>query len=212
MSSRKRTRKGSEKGCTLGRLELDAARQTSGGKVYKFFHGTSWDKARQIEKHGFVASTEGCLGPGIYVARYEKADRFAKEFTRHKGCVGGLVEVLLTDKNPKFVDTNHGWNDVSWRDEGFDACRAESTTASTSMEWCIADSSQVRVVRTSPVRCNGDMSGGSVSAADEELALEKHAVELEAEIRERAEKVATLREWQADIKRKRDDDKRSPRG
>jgi hypothetical protein len=52
------------------------------------------------------------------------------------------------------------------------------------------------------------MSGGSVSAADEELALEKHAVELEAEIRERAEKVATLREWQADIKRKRDDDKR----
>ena len=72
-----------------GRLELHSAQQTPGEQVYKFFHGASWGNAQRILREGFRASTEGCLGPGIYVARREKAERFAEEATRHGDGVGG---------------------------------------------------------------------------------------------------------------------------
>eukprot|EP01050_Picozoa_sp_SAG11_P016583 SAG11_NODE_2281_length_3575_cov_2.137802_5_plen_144_part_00 len=50
-----------------------------------------------------------------------------------------LVEVLVSYKNAKFVRGN----DDSWSNEGYDACRADKTSASTNMEWCIRDRSQV---------------------------------------------------------------------
>merc|ERR1712157_269934 len=34
----------------------------------RFFHGTSRHNAKLIEKHGFVASTGGMLGPGVYMS------------------------------------------------------------------------------------------------------------------------------------------------
>eukprot|EP01052_Picozoa_sp_SAG31_P022361 SAG31_NODE_1775_length_7303_cov_2.409356_8_plen_306_part_00 len=192
---------GRSRAATLGCAELDAARQpapsSARGETYMFYHGTAWETAERILREGFKASTEGCLGPGIYVARREKAERFAKDHSRHSQAVGGLVEVLVTVKNPKFVEVNADWNDASWRAAGHDACRAEFTTASTNMEWCIRDSSQIQVLRTMPIRCD------KVDAEVEERALEKHAVALEAEIREREQKTATLREWVGSIKRKR---------
>ena len=36
-------------------------------------------------------------------------------------------------------------NDYGWQSEGYDACRAERTTASTNMEWCIRDARQIEV-------------------------------------------------------------------
>jgi hypothetical protein len=39
------------------------------------------------------------------------------------------------------------YNDYNWQNEGYDACRAEKTSASTNMEWCIRDPSQITVVR-----------------------------------------------------------------
>lgn len=197
----------SSRAMTLGNAELDAARQpstvsTTPAEIYRFYHGTSWDAAEKILREGFQPSAEGCLGPGIYVARREKAERFARdEDKRHGEAVGGLVEVLVTVRNPKFVEVNEGWNDASWQATGHDACRAESTTASTNMEWCIKDKSQVQVIRTIPVRC------ATVDADKEEWVLERHAAVLEAEIREREQKVATLREWVGSIKRKRDEER-----
>ena len=43
---------------------------------------------------------------------------------------------------PRFIDGD----DSDWQIEGFDACRSSSTSASTHMEWCIKDPSDVRVV------------------------------------------------------------------
>jgi hypothetical protein len=92
---------------SAGQAELDAARQhVGGGEVFRFFHGTSWETAQQILREGFKPSQDGCLGLGIYVARRDKAEKFAKQFTRHGGKVGGVVEVLVKVKNPKFVQTN----------------------------------------------------------------------------------------------------------
>ena len=197
---------------TVGNAELDAARQSSSdssaapGQTYMFYHGTSWDVAERILRDGFQPSTEGCLGPGIYVARREKAERFAREAQpqtgrpRHDQAVGALVEVLVTVRNPKFVEVNPHYNYTEWRAAGHDSCRAECTTGSTNPEWCIGDRSQVQVIRTVPIRCD------AVDVDEEERELEKHAAVLEAEIQARANKVATMREWVGSIKRKRDEE------
>ena len=74
---------------SAGQEELNSAR--SEGSQYKFFHGTSWDNALNIQRNGFKISTTGCLGPGVYVARRPKAERFAKDYRRHEGNVGGSV-------------------------------------------------------------------------------------------------------------------------
>jgi hypothetical protein len=190
-----------------GLAELNAARATVGVEVFRFFHGTSWDTAQQILLEGFKPSQEGCLGPGIYVARYDKAEKFAKQFTRHGGKVGGLVELLVEVKRPKFVEINRFRNDSSWRDEGYDACRANRTTASEHMEWCIADRTQVKVIKITPIRCDGDMSGAAVAPEDEEHELERHAADLEAKIRDDQKKVDLIRSWISGIKQKREQER-----
>ena len=50
----------------------------------KMYHGTSWERACEIESGGFQISDGGRLGAGVYVARYEKARQFALAFDRHK--------------------------------------------------------------------------------------------------------------------------------
>jgi hypothetical protein len=110
---------------------------------FKFFHGTSWTRAQKIARDGFIGSSDGLLGPGIYVAREDKARRFAEEAERHGSSAGGLVEVIVSFRNPKYVSSD----DTGWRYEGYDACRAETTSRSPNMEWCIKDASQVKVVR-----------------------------------------------------------------
>ena len=109
----------------------------------KFYHGTTWARAQKIQREGMIPSEGGCLGPGIYVAREDKARRFAENSGRHGSANGGLVEVLVSFCNAKYV----GRNDAYWQSEGFDACRASETSASTNMEWCIKDARQVQVLR-----------------------------------------------------------------
>ena len=59
-------------------------------------HGTSWENnAMSIRDNGFVPSSNGLLGPGIYVGRTEKALGFAKSQHRHGSDCGGLVEVAV---------------------------------------------------------------------------------------------------------------------
>ncbi|EOD27629.1 hypothetical protein EMIHUDRAFT_235497 [Emiliania huxleyi CCMP1516] len=117
-----------------------AAKSNRGERKLKLYHGTSLDAALRIESQGFQASATGCLGPGVYLARADKALRFAQEGGRHGGAEGGLVEVLVRFKNPKFVAAD----DDTWQAEGYDACRAEETSASQNMEWCVLHPSHTR--------------------------------------------------------------------
>ena len=83
------------------------------------------------------------------MAREDKATRFAVLRAGQVGDdFGGLVELLVTFTNPKYVISN----DSNWQAEGYDACRAERTTGSTNMEWCIRDPSQVHVIRIRAVQ------------------------------------------------------------
>ena len=70
---------------------------------FKFFHGTTWPIAIEIERNGFIPSSSGCLGYGVYVAREEKATKFARQRAAETGQGGGLVELLVSFNNPKMV-------------------------------------------------------------------------------------------------------------
>ena len=111
-------------------------------KVMKFLHGTSWENAKQIYRNGFIESDDGLLGPGVYVAREDKALKFARDTHRHQGTEGGLIEVLVTTNNPKYVT----FDDKTWRSEGYDACRADQTSSSNNMEWCVSHRDQLKVL------------------------------------------------------------------
>jgi hypothetical protein len=45
----------------------DSHQRDAHKEVLKFFHGTSWKNARQIDRNGFIESENGCLGRGVYV-------------------------------------------------------------------------------------------------------------------------------------------------
>jgi len=111
-------------------------------QVLRFYHGTSYANAQQIERCGFDESSGGCLGRGVYVAQEGKARGFALTRARRNNSTGGLVHVLIRFRYPKYVSSN----DIGWRDEGYDACRTDSTNFSTNMEWCVS-SDQVEVLR-----------------------------------------------------------------
>ena len=62
-----------------------AAKSNRGERKLKLYHGTSLEAALRIESQGFQASATGCLGPGVYLARADKALRFAQGGGRHGG-------------------------------------------------------------------------------------------------------------------------------
>ena len=113
----------------------------------KLYHGTSWESAKSIADVGFKVSEVGCLGRGVYVARRDKALRFAQEGRRHGGAHGGLVTAVVSFSHPKFVCDD----DDKWSKQGYDACRTGSTSASTHMEWCLKDPAQLTVTEIEQV-------------------------------------------------------------
>ena len=70
-------------------------------KRLQFWHGTSWKSAQKIYSEGFRRSQDGLLGPGVYVARRDKALKFAQNSERHGGTAGGLLKVVVSFSNPK---------------------------------------------------------------------------------------------------------------
>ena len=109
--------------------------------VLKSWHGTSWASAQTIKSRGFKVSSgeKQLLGRGVYVAKFHKALRFAQDESRHHSPEGGLVECQVSFSNPKFVTSD----DDTWQSEGHDACRADHTSGSSHLEWCLKEASQV---------------------------------------------------------------------
>ena len=108
------------------------------------FHGTSLQIAQKIQQQGFVASTAGCLGPGIYLAGdRSKAENFARATGRHHGTPALLTcNVWFTKLKIVASDDQEG----KWRRQGYDGCLADHTTRSERSEYCIKAPEQIRVV------------------------------------------------------------------
>ena len=72
-------------------------------ETHVLYHGTSWATAQLIRQQGFKPSSNGCLGPGTYVARSDKASQFAANCPRHGGDAGAVVKVCITFSRAKYV-------------------------------------------------------------------------------------------------------------
>lgn len=113
------------------------------------FHGTSLEIANKIQQQGFVASTQGCLGPGIYLAGDKsKAENFARATGRHHGTPALIAcNVWFTKLKIVACDDQAG----KWRTQGYDGCLADHTTRSARSEYCIKAPEQVHVMRVERV-------------------------------------------------------------
>ena len=109
----------------------------------KLYHGTTLEAADCILREGsFRVSADGRLGAGVYLAQEEKARRFATNKTKNQGQrMAALIEVFVTVRNVKFAVVE----DREWHSQGHDACRADCTANSMSMEWCISDPREITI-------------------------------------------------------------------
>jgi hypothetical protein len=79
------------------------------------FHGTTPEAAALIEQGGFRASTQGLLGPGVYVSRdVRKSRKYGSTILEVVVRVG---RVCRADKHPKLIPRGYG-TDAPWHDVG----------------------------------------------------------------------------------------------
>eukprot|EP01124_Arcella_intermedia_P001818 TRINITY_DN10_c0_g1_i1.p1 TRINITY_DN10_c0_g1~~TRINITY_DN10_c0_g1_i1.p1 ORF type:complete len:169 (-),score=5.04 TRINITY_DN10_c0_g1_i1:63-569(-) len=111
----------------------------------QLYHGTSADNLPSILRNGLQPSRDGQLGSGVYLAREEKADNFARDsIARGKGQSGGVVLKCEVDPGrAKYV--SHASRAGNWQHENYDAVRCDETYSSTKMEWCVSDPRSVKV-------------------------------------------------------------------
>lgn len=135
----------------------------------KLFHGTTRKLAAAIQASGFKVSTDGELGPGVYMVgetNVAKARRFAHDWALRESKAGRqttrgstdddpvVVECLVFVKMPKFLKGSDAKGD--WRQRGYDAARCDCTDQSTSSEWCVSDPRSVvvrRIIDISSEQC-----------------------------------------------------------
>lgn len=112
------------------------------------YHGTSYDAARDIARSGFKPSKDGRLGPGVYVAKEDKARRFAENHARHGGDDGVLIKTEVTVRNPKFL---RGGDAKGGSYAEHDAIRTNWTGSSPNPEWVIRNATSVKPVEMTRV-------------------------------------------------------------
>jgi len=196
-------------------------------KIYDLYHGTTGRAAKGIRQNGFDSSSEGELGPGIYMvdkANVEKAKRFAHDATFRAGERAGFDKPVLIRCEVQLEESKFFKSKVQnqeWAKEGYHACRAERTTKSQSPEWCIALRQSIRVVdvedlddcpwggdncpyETKNAKCPGSPWGGSCPCKETTpqkpmVAREKTPEEKEKEAAEQKSLGCAILTWGSSI-------------
>ncbi|XP_078458825.1 uncharacterized protein LOC144723925 [Lampetra planeri] len=86
--------------------------------VYTMYHGTSVGGARAILSEGFRQSTDGMLGPGVYVSRdIDKAEAYPRNIPHDDRVV---LELQVNVGRVKKIDRQNHPLQKAWRFEGYD--------------------------------------------------------------------------------------------
>ena len=79
------------------------------------YHGTRPEFAALIEQNGFKPSTQGLLGPGVYVSRdIKKSRKYGSTILEVMVSVG---KVCRADKHPEMIPKGYG-RSAPWHDDG----------------------------------------------------------------------------------------------
>ena len=115
-------------------MPLVEGEQAEDGGVYMMYHGTTPERAALIEQGGFKASTQGLLGPGVYVSRDVRQSRmYGSTILEVRVRVG---RVCRADRHPELIPRGYGteapWHDVG----GYDTAWVPPDCPATIFEGC----------------------------------------------------------------------------
>ncbi|XP_025762446.1 uncharacterized protein LOC109201766 [Oreochromis niloticus] len=88
------------------------------GETYAMYHGTTSANARSILASGFCRSSDGMLGPGVYLSRdLDKASRYPMKHPVHDKVV---IRVKVNVGRVKAIDRQNHPLQKTWHDHGYD--------------------------------------------------------------------------------------------
>ncbi|CAF1251791.1 unnamed protein product [Adineta ricciae] len=118
-------------------------------KIIRVYHGTLPKHADSINKHGLRPSTEGRLGPGIYLAEKSAAKKISQYNSDSNDSF--VVEAELNVGHKKVLTGDDDDGDGQWYEEGYDTCQAEHYPWAGNNhkfpEWCVQEQKRVKIVK-----------------------------------------------------------------
>eukprot|EP00438_Fugacium_kawagutii_P015368 Skav225128 [mRNA] locus=scaffold1056:6372:6962:+ [translate_table: standard] len=115
--------------------------------VIRAYHGTSQNNAESIRRNGFRPSSEGMLGPGVYISRdLNKVRRYC----RHRA--GAILELKVEVGTVCIIDKQGHHNQKTWH-SSFDTAWVPSRCSmvhSELEEACVAQPCRIQLVRVWP--------------------------------------------------------------
>ncbi|XP_066516729.1 grass carp reovirus (GCRV)-induced gene 2p [Hoplias malabaricus] len=128
---------------------LRAEQEPKSGKRYTMYHGTKVQTARQIIQGGFCQSSDGMLGPGVYVSRNQKK---AERYPLNSPFTDRVVLKLSVDCGKiKRIDKDNHPLQKTWHSHGYDTawvppnCGMKAVPSGLE-EDCIWDPKRIKVV------------------------------------------------------------------
>ncbi|XP_069470185.1 uncharacterized protein [Ambystoma mexicanum] len=128
---------------------LDAGEEPQAGTSYTMYHGTYVKVARSIITNGFVPSTDGMLGPGVYISRDKaKAQRYPLKAAAPDKVV--LILKVNVGKVKRIDQDNHPMQ-KSWHSQGYDTawvppnCGMKAVPSGLE-EDCVWDPQRIRLI------------------------------------------------------------------
>ncbi|PWA19630.1 hypothetical protein CCH79_00006820 [Gambusia affinis] len=131
------------------RLELGASQEPKDRGVYTMYHGTTVANARLIIANGFLQSTKGMLGNGVYVSRdRKKAERYPLNINAADRVV---LKLHVRVGRVKRIDKDNHPMQYTWSSNGYDTawvppnCGMKAVPSGLE-EDCVFDPSRITVV------------------------------------------------------------------
>uniref|UniRef100_A0A4W4GKY4 PARP catalytic domain-containing protein n=1 Tax=Electrophorus electricus TaxID=8005 RepID=A0A4W4GKY4_ELEEL len=128
---------------------LSADQEPKSGRSYTMYHGTKVQTARLIIQNGFQQSSDGMLGPGVYVSRNQKkAERYPinSHFTNKV-----VLKLSVNCGKIKRIDTDNHPMQKTWHNHGFDTAWVPPNCGMLAVpsgleEDCVWDPKRIKVI------------------------------------------------------------------
>lgn len=128
---------------------LNAEQEPQQGRLYTMYHGTKVQTAREIITKGFRQSSDGMLGPGVYISRNQKK---AERYPLRSPVTDRVVLKLRVDTGKvKRIDQDNHPLQKTWHNQGYDTawvppnCGMKSVPSGLE-EDCVWDPSRIEVI------------------------------------------------------------------
>ncbi|XP_058273455.1 uncharacterized protein LOC131370224 [Hemibagrus wyckioides] len=140
-----------------------------GRRFYIMYHGTTLSAARKIMCYGFKPSTDGMLGPGVYISRSLKK---AKRYPLHPepGQRLAILKLRVRVGKVKKIDYQGHPLQKTWYENGYDTAWVPPNCGmvlSGLEEDCVWDTSRIKVLDMWEVRNDNDDSDEGDSDDDD---------------------------------------------